>query len=113
MVTVVVRALSMVLFLVAARGVAAVETHPAETRGVNLFADSQRPDQAIISTRSLAGASVLRQSSRERVALTIAALVLPPTVEACRFSPASRTILVQPHLPFCITPRPPPPASAF
>jgi hypothetical protein len=108
MLTVVVRALSLVLFLVAARSVAAVETRPAGTREVNVFADSQRPDQAIISTRSLAGASILRQSSRERVELTIATLAVPPPVEARRFSRASRTILVPPHLPFCITPRPPP-----
>jgi hypothetical protein len=111
MLAVVVRALWVVLFLVAAQGVAAVEAHPA-ARDYDVVADAGRPDQAIITTRSLAGASVLRQSSREGIELIIASLVAPAPVDRARCSPASTTIRVRPHLPFCITPRPPPHSTA-
>ena len=100
--------MSVVLFLVAAQGAAGVEEPPAERRDVNVFTGSQHPDRAIISTRSLAAASVLRQSSRERAALPIASLVVPPPLEALALCHPSQAIRTRPHLPFCITPRPPP-----
>lgn len=113
MLAVVLRALSMVLFLAAAQGVAAADERPAAARDISVFADSRGPDQAIISTRSPAGASVLRYCSRERGAPTVASVVTPPPADAHRLSSASLARVGRAHLPFCITPRPPPLRSAL
>jgi hypothetical protein len=103
----VLRALPIVFFLVAAGGGPALETEWAVTSSVNVLADSQCADQETPSTRPRAGVSALRQSSRQATA-PAGSLAVSPPAEALAFLRPSLDIAVRIHLPFCITPRPPP-----
>ena len=104
----VLRALPIVLFWVAVHGVTALEAINGITSDAVVFADSQRLDRVTLLLRPRAGVSALRQSLREGGTLT-GSTAVPPPAETCAVVRPSPVIYARTHLPFCVTPRPPPP----
>lgn len=107
MVAVVLRTLSALLLLVAVQHLATVEVRGAVTTDLSDLSGSQR-DHVARSTRPSIGASTFRQSLRETAALTDF-FAVPQATEARVTVPVVLARFAGARLPFCITPRPPPP----
>ena len=95
------------LLLLGAQGMAGLENSHAVTSNVNVLVDSRRPGQATVSARPRTGVSARRQLSRDGVAPAASWVVTPPA-GILAFSRPAQGIPVRSHLPFCLTPRPPP-----
>jgi hypothetical protein len=94
------------LLFLGVQGMAKLENSHAAASNVNVLVDSRLPDQATVSARPRTGVSA-RQLSRAGVAPAGAWAVRPPA-GVLAFSRRSERICVATHLPFCVTPRPPP-----